>query len=340
MASGSTLDAVLRHEDGEADDDVAAVIRVLAAAAIELSRVIARGSLDEDLAAESGGRNAAGDGRCALDVRANDLFLAALRDAPVAVVATEECDEPIALRPDAPLAVAIDPLDGSSNVGVNISVGTIFGISGVGQASAILGPGFQQRAAGFFIYGPQTALVLATDAVRIFTLDREAGTFRLTHDRVTIPRTTSEYAINASNYHHWDESVRSFIDDCLEGEEGPRGKNFNMRWIASLVAEAYRILMRGGVFLYPADRRPSYEKGRLRLVYEANPIAFIVEKAGGAATDGAKRILDVVPTALHERIPLVFGSLTKVECIARYQERRDELAEHSPLFSRRGLLRV
>ena len=340
MALGSTLEAVLRQEPGGPGEEVAAVVRALAEAAIELSNVIARGALLGEFDLQNGTRNAAGDGQCMLDLVSHHMFIAALRDAPVAVVVTEESEEPVGLNPGAPLVVAIDPLDGSSNVGVNIPVGTIFSILPSAPSDAVLRPGSEQRAAGFFIYGPQTALVLGTDAVRIFTLDRETGAFRLTRDRVSIPRTTSEFAINASNYRHWDEGIRSFIDDCLDGADGPRGKDFNMRWIASLVAEAYRILVRGGVFLYPADRRPSYEKGRLRLLYGANPIAFIVEKAGGAATDGVRRILDVVPAEFHERTPLVFGSATKVDCIARYHERRDDLAERSPLFSQRGLLRV
>ncbi len=337
MAFGKTLDAILTA----AESDIAGVVQALADAAAALSRIVAQGALAGDLGAEQNTVNAAGDGQKVLDLLADDLFLSALRGTAAAFVATEERDDLVRLRPDGTVAVVIDPLDGSSNINVNISVGTIFGLYAVSAPEEPLRPGSAQRAAGFFVYGPQTAFVLALqDGVRIFILDREAGAFRLTADRVAIPDGVGEYAINASNYRHWDDGVRAFIDDCLEGESGPRAQDFNMRWIASLVAEAYRILVRGGVFLYPADKRRSYGHGRLRLVYEANPIAFVMEKAGGAASDGKRRILDIVPTSLHERIPLVFGSAEKVACIARYADIREEPPERSPLFSRRGLLRV
>ncbi len=190
------------------------------------------------------------------------------------------------------------------------------------------------------VYGPHTALVLSLgDGVDLFVLDRKTREFRLARRALTIPPDAREFAINASNYRHWSSPVRTFIDDCLEGAEGPSGKNFNMRWVASLVAETHRIFSRGGVFLYPEDDRPGYEKGRLRLIYEAAPIAFLAEQAGGQATDGVAPILDRVPTDLHERTPLVFGASRKVARIAAYHVDPSFIRERSPLFGDRGLFR-
>lgn len=346
MARRVTLEAYLAQRAGTRDASVAGVVQVVAEAAKDLGAVIATTGLPGiDLAALRGAVNADGDAQKELDCLAHDRFMQALARAPVAAVASEELDKPVVLDPAAPLAVAIDPLDGSSNIETNAPIGTIFSVlpapNRVGQAGSFLRPGTGQLAAGFVIYGPQTALVLTLrDGVRIFVLDRAAGEFVLAMEDVRIPDQACEYAINASNYRHWDEPVRAYIDDCVRGLDGPRGKNFNMRWTASLVAEAYRILMRGGVFLYPRDQRPGYRSGRLRLVYEANPIALVVEQAGGAATDGERRILELVPDALHQRTPLVFGSRKKVENVARYHADPQSSAEHSPLFGRRGLLRV
>jgi fructose-1,6-bisphosphatase I len=341
MAFGSTLELCLKSSGSRVRPDVAAAMAALARGAAELSGLIAQGPLAGDLAAERGAVNAAGDGQKELDLVAHDLFVGALRGAPVATVASEEWPEPVALDPAGTLGVVIDPLDGSANIGLNVSVGTIFGIYAAAPGEPILRPGSWLIAAGFVVYGPQTSLVVSLGGdVQVFTLDRRAGAFRLTAERVAIPANTPEYAINASNYRHWDEGVRAFIDDCVEGAAGPREADFNMRWIASLVADTYRILTRGGVFLYPADRRRAYAHGRLRLVYEANPIAFLVERAGGAATDGARRILDLVPASLHERTPLIFGCPERVACVERYLAGRDSMVERSPLFGRRGLLRA
>ena len=258
------------------------------------------------------------------------------------MIGSEERKEPVILDPEAPVAVVIDPLDGSSNVDTNISVGTIFSLLPVTEDldAAVLQPGHRQIAAGFVVFGPQTSLVLTLgEGTDIYTLDRDDRVFRRTSERVRIPSESSEYAINASNYRHWDEPVRAYVDDNVAGMDGPRGRNFNMRWIASLVAEAYRILIRGGIFLYPGDRREGYENGRLRLVYEANPLAMVVEQAGGLATDGENRILDLQPTSLHQRIPLVFGSSTKVERVRAFHDGTLPLGERSPLFGRRGLFR-
>lgn len=324
---------------------VADVVRELAAAAAEMAEVVSLGRLAGDGHAELNGQNAGGDVQKKLDLSANALFLAALRRAPVAAVLSEELQEPLLLDKQAPLAVALDPLDGSSNIDANVSIGTIFSIlpalPETAEAKAhFLRPGRNQIAAGFVIYGPQTALVLALpDNTSVFILERRTGMFRSALDSVQIPRDAREYAINASNYRHWAPSVRTFIDDCVKGREGPLACDQNMRWIASLVAEAYRILSRGGVFLYPGDLRQGYSSGRLRLIYEANPIAFIVEQAGGYATDTVRRILDISPSDVHVRTPFVFGSSNLVHLIARYHTDPQFSAEHSPLFARRGLIR-
>lgn len=325
---------------------VAEVVRAVSRAAISVAALIAQGPLAGQFGTVVGD-NADGDAQKELDLRANDLFLDAMRKAPVAVFGSEENDEPICLSDNAPLAVVIDPLDGSSNIDTNISIGTIFAILPMATAkdgsplAALLQPGTHQVASGFVIYGPQTALVLTVGAgTQIFTLDRQSENFVLTHNEVVIPEDSTEYAINASNYRHWDEPVRSYIDDCVAGANGPRGKNFNMRWIASLVAEAFRILARGGIFLSPGDARPGYGQGRLRLVYEANPLAWLIEQAGGAATDGEHRILALTPTALHQRVPLVLGSHAKVERIARYYAEPPSARTRSPLFGERGLFQT
>ena len=201
-------------------------------------------------------------------------------------------------------------------------------------------PGNRQKAAGFFIYGPQLLLVLTVgNGTHVFLFSPKFGGFVEMTASVAIAEKTQEFAINASNYRHWDRQMRSYIDDCLAGEEGPREKNFNMRWIGSLVADCYRILTRGGVFLYPGDQRKGYQKGRLRLVYEANPVAMVVEQAGGLATDGTRRILDIEPEDLHARTPLVFGSKQEVEHVGRYMEDPSAMAERSPLFGKRSLFR-
>jgi fructose-1,6-bisphosphatase I len=324
---------------------IALTVSAIAATAADLARLIAGGALEGALGVEVGD-NADGDRQKALDIRADEMLLEALARVPVAVVGSEEQKAPVIFDPSRPLAVAIDPLDGSSNIDTNISVGTIFSLLPAGNrpngdlGAALLQPGSAQVAAGFVVYGPQTSLVLTLgDGTDIYTLDPKERRFRRTHAGMQISPDGNEYAINASNYRHWHEPVRAYVDDCVAGADGPRGKNFNMRWIASLVAEAYRILIRGGIFLYPADRREGYGKGRLRLVYEANPLAMLIEQAGGRATDGENRILDLKPHDLHQRIPLVFGSARKVERVAAFHNGGLPLGERSPLFGRRGLFR-
>jgi fructose-1,6-bisphosphatase I len=205
---------------------------------------------------------------------------------------------------------------------------------------AFLAPGTQQLAAGFVLYGPHTALVLTLgEGVRIFTLDRDAGVFVLTQDAVRIPPGRREYAINASNGRHWPLAIRAFVEECIAGAEGPRGVDYNTRWLGAVVAEAYRILVHGGIYLYPGDARPGYRRGRLRLLYEANPIAFLMEQAGGTATDGYGRILDLVPSDVHEHVPLIFGSPDKVERVMELYAASVPQAGQRPLFAARGLFK-
>lgn len=331
-------------------DDVAEAVLALSAGACELSAKIAVGPMLSDMGALTGNGGvgtAGGDQQKRLDLEAHALFRASLERSPVAVIGSEEHDVAEILDASRPLAVAIDPLDGSSNIDTNLSIGTIFAIfpvpsSGTGSNdTALLQPGRDQLAAGFFIYGPQTALVLTLrQGTHIFTLDPKEGVFYLTKASVRVPQESSEYAINASNYRHWPIAIRDYIDDLIAGATGPRCKDFNMRWVASMVAEAYRIMARGGIYLYPRDERKGYENGRLRLVYEANPMALIFEQAGGAATDGVNRILDLLPTSLHQRVPLVFGSADKVERVVRYHLDAPDRHRSQPLFAERGLFRI
>jgi fructose-1,6-bisphosphatase I len=321
---------------------VAAAVEALAAACAEIAAIIARGALDQALYAPTGRRSGI-DEQKRLDVLANDALVAALSRAPVAAIASEELEAPLPLAAGAPLLVALDPIDGSSNIEANVSIGTIFSIlpspPGEEAGVAFCQPGSGQLAAGFAVYGPQTTLTLTLGAgTELYVLDPASRRFVLTQSRVAIPPHAREYAINTSNYRHWDPVVRTYVNDCMLGEDGPRGEDFNMRWTASPVADVQRILARGGVFLYPGDRRQGYEHGRLRLLYEASPIAFLVEQAGGAASTGERRILDIVPNDLHERVPVVLGSRAEVAYVERLH-REPHLRERSPLFSRRGLLR-
>ncbi len=325
----------------------AEVVRAIAGAGKVISGLIAQGQLAGPLGMIVG-NNSDGDQQKELDCLANAQLIDTLKASPVAFIASEELGQPIATgKPDAPLCVAIDPLDGSSNIDTNVSVGTIFSIlprSEEANGSANLHffqPGSKQLGAGYIIYGPHTALVLTLgEGTHIFTLDPGDGQFKLTKANVQVPAQTREFAINASNYRHWDKVIRSYIDECLEGTEGHRGKDFNTRWIASMVAECHRILMRGGIFLYPGDDRLGYGKGRLRLIYEGNPVAFLMEQAGGSAITGKMRILDVVPSDIHQRVPLIFGSSEEVALLQGNHDTKRSTGHRSPLFSRRGLFRT
>jgi fructose-1,6-bisphosphatase I len=320
-------------------------VHAVAHVCVSISQLIASGPLAGNLGTGPRG-DGSGDVQRDLDVRAHDMLVAGLRKACVASVASEKMAEPAALDPHGELLVAIDPLEGSANIDTNVSVGTIFSILRAPtegsrcDADAFLQTGARQLAAGYAIYGPQTAFVLTVGAgTHVFTLDRASGVFHLTSEHVHVPANTQEFAINASNHRYWDEPIRIYVDDCLKGAEGPRGSDFNMRWIASMVAEAHRVLSRGGIYLSPADIRHGYRQGRLRLVYEANPIAWLIEQAGGAASTGHRRILDVQPRSLHQRIPLLFGSREEVARLDRYHVEPHPIGERSPLFGRRGLFR-
>lgn len=323
----------------------AQTVLAIVAAGRQIAELTAAGPLAGDLAAVLDD-TVRGDSQKALDLRSHELVLEALGTAPVAVIASEEMEGWVVNDPEGLLAVAIDPLDGSSNIETNAPVGTIFSIlpapgGATDPAAALLQKGANQIAAGFLIYGPQTALVLTFGrGTQLFTYDRRRHEFVLTGELMRIPAETGEYAINGSNYKHWEEPIRHYVDDCLSGAEGPRGMNYNTRWIASMVAEAYRILVRGGIYLYPADMRRGYAEGRLRLLYEASPVAFLIEQAGGAATDGQQRILDIVPDRLHQRVPFVFGSRREVECVAHYYAIPSGRGTRSPLFRNRNLFRA
>jgi fructose-1,6-bisphosphatase I len=339
---GSFLDRWAQSDPGRGD--VAVTVIRLSEACCRIGSLVNLGPLAGALGSETGQQSGA-DPQKEVDVRANDLIVSALKDAPVATLGSEELEWALPINPGAPLAVAVDPIDGSSNIDANVSIGTIFTVlparaNGV-DTSSFLQPGTAQLAAGFAVYGPFTSLVLTVGSgTHIFTLQRSTGQFILTHPQVEIPGSTREYAVNASNYRHWDETMRTYVDDCLRGRSGPRGKDFNMRWTASPVCDIYRILTRGGIFLYPGDLRENYSLGRLRLVYEANPLSWIVEQAGGAATTGFDRILDIKPTTLHQRTPFICGSKNEVDYLVRLHHDPHGLGERSPLFGRRGLFRT
>ncbi|WP_323784255.1 class 1 fructose-bisphosphatase [Thalassovita sp.] len=293
-------------------------VNTLCAVSIDVAGVIARGALGGALA-EQVGENTDGDNQKALDVMADEMFEAALRGGDVRWYGSEEQEDALLLSENGKYALAIDPLDGSSNIDVNVSIGTIFSIFETkdGAEESFLRPAREQIAGGYILYGPATCLVVTFGSgTQQYILDPSKGAFVLVEAAMQVPETSKEFAINASNYRHWTKPVRAYIDDCLEGVNGPRGKDFNMRWVGSLVAETHRILTRGGIFLYPGDARPGYENGRLRMVYECAPIAFVIEQAGGMATNGEVPILDQQAETLHGRIPLVFGSTEKVQRVA------------------------
>lgn len=332
----NTLDEVPHDADPmlcEELDRMAAVFRSLAIR-------IARGGIDEDLGGAAG-TNTDGDAQKALDVIADEAFMEALQGGQIRHYASEEQDSVVTLNPNGKFALAIDPLDGSSNIDTNVSIGTIFGIYPAEDTpeTSFLRPGRDLLASGYAIFGPQCALLITFgNGVLKYVLEPETGRFRLLGRTRPIPADSVEYAINASNYRHWEAPIRAYVDDRVAGHEGPTGTDFNMRWIASLVAETHRILTRGGIFLYPRDDRPGYEHGRLRYVYECAPIAFLIEQAGGRATDGQERLLDAIPDTLHARSPFVFGSTNKVARVATYHDLPPE--ETSALFGKRGLFRV
>jgi fructose-1,6-bisphosphatase I / sedoheptulose-1,7-bisphosphatase len=334
--------------------DFNALLQDVALACKVIARAVATGGLDAGAGQPGGDVNVQGETQKPLDVISNQVFTRTNESGGYcAGLASEEMEEPHQIPPPNPRGkylLVFDPLDGSSNIDVNVSVGTIFSVlraprdvldshRDVTEAD-FLQAGSSQVAAGYALYGPTTMLVLSVgNGVVAFTLDPGVGEFVLTHPHVQIPADTQEFAINASNARFWEAPVKRYVDECLAGKTGARGKDFNMRWIASMVAEAHRILMRGGVFLYPRDTKQPPKPGRLRLLYEANPIGFIIEQAGGRASTGRGAVLEVRPTALHERIGLVFGSKNEVERIERYHAEPTPVEFESPLFGTRGLFR-
>ena len=343
MANDSALGAPLSQALAPYGE-LGAILLSLADASKALVARMARGALGGALDAPVG-MNSDGDIQKALDILADDLFCAALAGTSARALASEEREAPTPLNPQGKFLVAIDPVDGYSNIDVNVTVGTIISVldapeGGSGAAEDFLQPGHRQRAAGLLIYGPHAAFAFSLGAgVHVATLDPERGEFIVTREHLHIPDGRAEFAINASNARHWPEAVRAYVDDCLMGETGPRAKNFNMRWVAAVAVDAYRVLQRGGIYLYPDDARAGHGQGRLRLIYEVNPIAFLVEQAGGMAIDGINRILDIKPTALHQRAPLIFGSTDKVERIRDYFVAGHRSAARAPLFAKRGLWR-
>jgi fructose-1,6-bisphosphatase I/sedoheptulose-1,7-bisphosphatase len=342
-----------RRKHPNATGELNALITDVSLACKAISRKVALGNLADTLGVEPPGLgvvNVQGEAQKPLDVLGNQMFLRATEwGGHVAGMVSEEMEAPYALPPQHPRGkylLMFDPLDGSSNIDVNAPVGSIFSIvravrPGEDAAEAdFLQPGNQQVCAGYALYGPATMLVLTLGAgTHAFTLDPQLGEWVLSHPNLRIPVRTREFAINASNSRFWEPAVKRYVDECVAGVGGPRGADFNMRWIASLVAETHRILMRGGVFLYPRDTKDPGKPGRLRLLYEANPISFLIEQAGGNASTGEARLMTVQPTAIHQRIGFVFGSTEEVSRIEAYhrEERAAPSQFTSPLFGKRGL---
>ena len=348
-----TLSSFLAEQLRGADHahQLGSLLHDVATATIAIAGMTTRGALGGYLGAH-GALNPHGERQQRLDVLANEVMVDACQhSASVAAMASEELEGPLLLREPAggPYLLLFDPLDGSSNIDVNVSVGTIFSVlkrpHALAPAAAdFLQPGHSQVAAGYAIYGPSTMLVLTLgQGTHAFTLDAARAEFTLTHPDLRIADETHEFAINASNERFWEAPVQRYVDECQTGAAGVRGRDFNMRWIASLVAEAHRILMRGGVFLYPRDLKTPPTAGRLRLMYEANPVALLIEQAGGAAGTGRGRLLDLQPVELHQRVPVILGSRNEVERIERYHREHDSGADRpfvSPLFNERSLFRA
>jgi fructose-1,6-bisphosphatase I/sedoheptulose-1,7-bisphosphatase len=347
-----------RRRFPSASGDFNALILDVALACKGIAKAVAYGELagmmGNHAADEGGSVNVQGETQKKLDVLSNDVFMQRTEwSGNLAGMASEEMDAPYQIPKQYPRGnylIVFDPLDGSSNIDVNVSVGSIFSILRAPQDVINSGrdvvdadfyqPGTKQVAAGYALYGPTTMLVLTVgDGVNGFTLDPNLGEFMLTHPKLRIPEDTQEFAINASNARFWEAPVKRYVDECLAGKTGARGKDFNMRWIASMVAEAHRILMRGGVFMYPRDTKDPSKPGRLRLLYEANPVGMIMEQAGGRASTGEMPMMTVQPTSLHQRIGFVFGSKNEVERIERYHAEPAPQSFDNPLFAERSLFR-
>jgi fructose-1,6-bisphosphatase I len=327
-----------QRQDGHIPPELRLLLEVVARACKSISQAVNKGAIggEASILGTAGSENIQGEVQKKLDIIANEVLIEANEwGGHLAAMASEEMDGIYVVPnryPQGEYLLLFDPLDGSSNIDVNVSIGTIFSVlkkpeaNSSGQAGVeeadFLQAGNKQVAAGYCVYGPQTTLVLTVgDGVAMFTLDREQGSFVLTDENVQIPPDTQEFAINMSNMRHWDDPVKQYIDECLQGKDGPRGKNFNMRWIASMVADVHRILTRGGIFMYPWDKRE--KAGKLRLMYEANPMSWLIEQAGGASTNGKQRIMDLQPGKLHERVSVVLGSKNEVERVTAYYHKAE-----------------
>lgn len=322
-----------QREHGHIPGQLRLLIEVVARACKRIAISVNKGALGEVLGS-AGSENVQGEVQKKLDIIANEVLVDANEwGGHLAAMASEEMDSIHVVPnryPQGEYLLLFDPLDGSSNIDVNVSIGTIFSVlrkvdnhPGVSEQD-FLQPGRRQAAAGYCVYGPQTTLVLTVGrGVAMFTLDREQGSWVLTAENVTIPEDTKEFAINMSNMRHWDAPVKRYIDECLAGKEGVRGKDFNMRWVASMVADVHRILTRGGIFMYPWDKREPDKPGKLRLMYEANPMSFLVEQAGGMSTNARERIMDIQPGKLHERVSVVLGSKNEVQRVTDYHLEAD-----------------
>ncbi len=317
-----------QRQEGHIPSQLRLLLEVVARACKSISQAVNKGALGGVLGT-AGSENVQGEVQKKLDIIANEVLIEANEwGGHLAAMASEEMDGIYLVPnryPQGEYLLLFDPLDGSSNIDINASIGTIFSVlkkpdghAGV-EEKDFLQAGNRQVAAGYCIYGSQTTLVLTVgDGVAMFTLDREQGSFILIEENVQIPADTKEFAINMSNMRHWDEPVKRYIDECLQGKQGPHGKDFNMRWVASMVGDVHRILCRGGIFMYPWDKREPEKAGKLRLLYEANPMSWLVEQAGGASTNGKQRILDIEPGKLHERVSVILGSKNEVEKVTSY----------------------
>ena len=347
-----------RRRFPQASGDLNALILDISLACKAIARIVAFGELGDSFAQTpkpvAGEVNVQGEVQKPLDLLSNEIFIRMNEwNGHLAGMASEEMDDPRQIPQEyqrGKYLLVFDPLDGSSNIDVNVSVGSIFSILRAPQGvvdsgrdvteADFLQPGATQVAAGYALYGPTTMLVLTVgNGVAGFTLNPNLGEFVLTHANIQVPADTQEFAINSSNARFWEPPIKRYVDECLAGKTGARGKDLNMRWIASMVAEAHRILMRGGVFMYPRDTKDAAKPGRLRLLYEANPIGFVMEQAGGRASTGRQPMLGVQPTELHQRVGLVFGSKNEVERIERYHREPPPRELGDPLFAERGLFR-
>ncbi len=349
MREAIALDQFLEQwaANKDAHRDIARAVRGLAEGCRAISDRIAKGALEGGFDVKSR-EIPLSESDPDIDRQAHHTFLDAVRGAPIASLISPVVEEPVLLEGGSSLTAVVSPLDGSASIDTNAAVGTVFSVlrrptNGAGDdiVAGYLQPGKNLLAAGFVIYGPRVALVLTLgDGTHVFTYDPQRHEFIVSARDVKLPETGREYAINAANYRHWNSAIQTYVNDCLDGSDGLRSVDFNMRWIGSPVAEIYRIFTRGGIYLYPADAREGYRDGRFRLVFEANPIAMVVEQAGGAASTGLARILELKPASFLQRVPMILGSRAEVEYVEMLHQKPHAIGERSPLFGQRGLFRT